>query len=66
MTPVNKKSVNTLKKWVTRLNRNSRKRIGRGVKKVERTKEKVLAGSTNSPTSENTIRHCHPIRRACK
>ena len=64
MTPVNKKSVNTLKKWVTRLNRNSRKRIGRGVKKVERTKEKVLAGSTNSPTSGENIKQPHFIRRA--
>ena len=54
----------TLKALVVNLNRNSRERFRRGIKKVAAMKKQVLAGSWHSPTSEDKFRHTHSIRRA--
>jgi len=58
------KNGKTLKALVVNLNRNSRERFRRGIKKVDAMKKQVLAGSWHSPTSEDKFRHTHSIRRA--
>lgn len=51
MTSKYHKNGKTLKALVVNLNRNSRERFRRGIKKVDVMKKQVLAGSGNSPTS---------------
>ena len=53
----------TLKALVGNHNRNSRERFRRGIKKVDAMKEKVLAGSSNSPTSGKNFKQPDFIRR---
>ena len=58
------KNGKTLKALVVNLNRNSRERFRRGIKKVDAMKKQVLAGSSNSPTSGDATKQKDLIRRA--
>ena len=58
------KNGKTLKALVVNLNRNSRERFRRGIKKIDAMKKEVLAGSGNSPTNGKNSRQTHLIRRA--